>query len=283
MDEAQVALVVVGERELVVAAALGQEALVQLCPPALPAVAGVGVAAALPLRLEGRGVAASAPGCPRGRCRSGPGSRRRGARASRSSGRTTGSPSSRSRSGRSACCGARAWGTAAPLRPRRAARLRATTPRRRRRPPRRRSARGTRAGSGRSRCPADGSGPSSLASEQAHLAAQHGLVAGLRRSPSPSASPSAPRGRRAPSAALLVGFSLSATRSLTATLGAARAITLRLCRLRARPCPPPEMLSVATTPTGSLLSRPDREALGEQLSDLLALPRQQLQRPADFS
>ena len=60
MDEAEVALVEVGERELVVARAGRQEPAVQLSAPGLPAVAGVGVAAALVLGAagaEGREVA----------------------------------------------------------------------------------------------------------------------------------------------------------------------------------------------------------------------------------
>ena len=56
MQELDVALVVVGQREHVVAAALGEEAVAQLPAALLPPVAGIGVAAALPLGLERRRV-----------------------------------------------------------------------------------------------------------------------------------------------------------------------------------------------------------------------------------
>jgi hypothetical protein len=49
MDEAQLAAVEVGERELVVARALGEEAAEQLSAALVPAVAGVRMAAALVL------------------------------------------------------------------------------------------------------------------------------------------------------------------------------------------------------------------------------------------
>ena len=57
VDELDLALVVVGQGELVVAAALGQEPVAQLRPPRLPAVPRIRMAAALPLGLERRGVA----------------------------------------------------------------------------------------------------------------------------------------------------------------------------------------------------------------------------------
>jgi hypothetical protein len=57
VDEAELALVVVGEGELVGVRALGHEPALQLRTPGVPAMTGVRVAAALPLRgAEGRGM-----------------------------------------------------------------------------------------------------------------------------------------------------------------------------------------------------------------------------------
>ena len=107
LDEAEVALLVVAERELVGVAALLQPAVdlpvVELDPARLPAVPRVRVPAALVLGREavrrlrlalGVEVASRRPG---GRPRSA---------SSRGSGRTTGSPSSARRRCRSACCAA---------------------------------------------------------------------------------------------------------------------------------------------------------------------------------
>ncbi len=54
VNEGQLALVVVAERELVVAAALADEPAAQLGPSRLPAVAGIGMPAALKTRLAER-------------------------------------------------------------------------------------------------------------------------------------------------------------------------------------------------------------------------------------
>ena len=79
VDEPELALVVVGQRELVVAAALGQEAALQLRAARVPAVPGVGVRRSPATRPRAiGGVAGARPPCPsRRRCSSGPGWRRR--------------------------------------------------------------------------------------------------------------------------------------------------------------------------------------------------------------
>ena len=101
LDEAEVALRVVGDGEDVVVAG-AQEAVapaaVELGAPALPAVVGIGMAAALQVGCPGGAWRASCPSCRRSSAP--PGGRRLRA-SSRGSGRRSGSPSSGRRSCRS--------------------------------------------------------------------------------------------------------------------------------------------------------------------------------------